>query len=156
MKVKEWVPVAEVIASFAVVITLVVLIVEIRHSSLIQERQMQAERIAILNDPYLTSPELADVYAKVKAVDGLEPVAEAYMDRYELTADGAVIWSRLVQSLWQTWQSQYLFGGPSDDLESSIRDIFHYPDVQIVYQLNEDSMLKPEFIEYVESIVTKK
>ena len=156
MKIKEWAPVAEVIASVAVVITLIALIVEIRQGALMQEQQMQMDRIAILNDPFLSSPELATVYAKVKAVDGLEPVAEAFIERYELTVEEAVLWSRLVQSVWQTWQSQYLFGGPSEELESNIRDIFHYPDVQIVYQTNEDGMLKPEFIAYVDSIIGDK
>jgi len=156
MRLKEWVPAAEIVTSLAVVITLIVLILEIRQSNEIQDRQMRADRISILNDPYLTSPGLAKVYAKVKAVDGLEPVAEAFIDRYSLTAEEAVLWSRLVQSVWLTWHSQFLFAGPSDALEKDIRNLFHYPDVQIVYRINEDSALSPQFIAYVESFVREE
>jgi hypothetical protein len=153
MKLKRFAYAAEIFASFAIAVSLVFLILEIRNNTLVQERQMQMDRNAGFTDPYISAPDVLKVYAKVKAVDGGEPVVEAFMDRYNLTPEEAVLWSRLVQSTWFVWQSHYLFGGPSNDLESTIRGVFKYPDVQIAYELNEDSLLSPEFIAYVESII---
>ena len=153
MKLKRLAHATEIFASFAIAVSLVFLILEIRNNTLIQERQMQMERYASLTDPFLSSLDVSKVYAKVKAVDGAEPVVEAFMDRYNLTPEEAVLWSRLVQNNWFVWQSHYLFGGPSNDLESTIRGVFKYPDIKIVYEINEDSLLSPEFISYVESII---
>ncbi len=153
MKLKRLAHAAEIFASFAIAVSLVFLILELRNNTLIQERQMQMDRNASLTDPYLSSPDVLKVYAKVKAVDGAEPLVEAFMDRYNLTPEEAVLWSRQVQSNWFVWQTNYLFGGPSKDLESTIRGIFKYPDVRIAYEINEDSLLSPEFIAYVESII---
>jgi hypothetical protein len=82
-------------------------------------------------------------------------VAGAYEERYGLTPSEAVIWSRLVQRTLFIWHSQFLFAGPSGALEGEITSIFRYPDVRIAYEINEDGLLSPEFIEYVESILDK-
>ena len=153
MKLKRFAHAAEIFASFAIAVSLVFLILEIRNNTLIQERQMQMDRYAQLTDPYFSSPEMSKVHAKVKAVDGVEPVAKAFMERYNLTSAEAALWSRAVQMNWLVWQTNYLFGGPSKDLERTIRGVFKYPDTRIVYEINEDSLLSPEFIAYVESII---
>ena len=77
-------------------VSLVFLVFEIRQNTLTQEREMQLDRYLGLTDPYLNAPEIGAIYAKVKAVDGMEPLAGAYVDRYKLTPAEAVVWSRLV------------------------------------------------------------
>ena len=153
MTLQKWANVSDVLASVAIVVTLLILVQEVRNNTVVQERQMQMERVLNSTDAYLNTPELADIFAKVKAVDGQEPVAGAYEERYGLTPSEAVIWSRLVQRTLFIWHSQFLFGGPSEALESEITSIFKYPDLRLAYEINEDGLLSPAFIEYVDSIV---
>ena len=153
MKLEKWAHASEVFGSIAIVISLVILILEVRSNTLVQQQQMQLDRGLNFTDTFLGSPELADIYAKVKAIDGIEPLAGAYVERYELTPAEGVLWSRLVQRTLFTWQSQYLFGGPSEELQSEIRAVFKYPDIRIAYEINEDGLLGPEFIEYVDSVL---
>jgi len=152
VKLREWVPAAEVFASIAIAISLFILILEVRQNTLIQERQMQLDQQAAFNDPFIASPEYAKILAKVKAVDGLEPNSKALIDRYHLTVEEAGTWARYATSIWSGYQSQYFFGGPTDALKREVQGIFKYPDSMIVFDLNEDSFLSAEFVNYVESI----
>ena len=153
MTLGKWAHASEVFGSIAIVISLVFLIQEVRSNTLVQERQLELERTLSYSDTFLSSPELADVIAKVKAVDGTEPLAAAYIDRYELTPSEAILWSRIVSRTLYIWHSQYSFGGSSDALADEIRAMFKYPDVRIAYEINEDDLLSPEFVGYVDSIV---
>ena len=152
MRFREWVPAAEIFASIAIAISLIVLILEVRQNTLVQERQIQIDQRAAFNDPFVVSPVHARILAKVKAVDGLEPNSQAYIDRYELTVEEAGTWARHNTNIWSGFQSQYFFSGPTEVLESSLRGIFKYPDAMIVFDINEDTFLRAEFVTYVEFI----
>ena len=117
---------------------------------------MQLDQQAAFNDPYVASPEYARILAKVKAVDGLEPNSQAYIDRYDLTVEEAATWARFNINIWSVYQSQFIFGGQTHALEKEIQGMFKYPDVMIIFNLNEDSFLGAEFVEYVESIRNKE
>jgi hypothetical protein len=156
MKLERWAHASEIFGAIAIVISLVILIFEVRNNTAIQQQQMQIDRALNFTDTFLNAPHLADIYAKVKAVDGIEPLAGAYVERYSLTPAEAVLWSRMVQRTLFTWQAQYLFSGPTEDLESEIRNVFKYVDLQMAYDINEDELLGPEFIEYVNSIVGRR
>jgi len=152
MKLEKWAHASEIFGSIAIVVSLIVLISEVRGNTAVQQRQMELDRTLNYTDMFLQSPELADVMAKVKAVDGAEPLAAAYMERYGLTQAEAVLWSRAVSRGLFIWHAQYVFNGPSQDLEDEIRSIHEYPDLRIAFETNEDEMLSPEFVEYVLSI----
>jgi len=153
MTLEKWAHASEVFGSIAIVISLVFLIHEVRNNTLTQERQMLEDRYSNYTDTILDSPELGDIYAKVKAIDGIEPLAGAYVERYQLTPSEAVRWARMVsRTLWM-WQAQYLFSGSTEELQNEIRAVFEYPDLRLAYEINEDSLLTPAFIEYVNSIV---
>jgi len=144
------------VANLGVIAGIVFLAIEIRQNTATQELQMRMDRISGLMDPYFESPELVEVWAKVKAVDGLEPVAERFVDRYKLTPEEAALWSRLIHRDWYVMQAQFITDGPSEDIERTVRNFYYlYPDFRIVYEVNEDDALSNEFIEYVESIVVE-
>ena len=153
MKLQNWAHASEIFTSIAIVLTLIILIIEVNQNTSTMERQIQVDRLSGITDPYMTSPELTKVYAKVKAVDGPEPIVQAFIERYKLTPEEAVLWSRNVLSTWVEIHSDYISFGESETLENYIRGLWKYPDVQIVFEINEDSMLTPEFISYVESII---
>jgi hypothetical protein len=156
MTLQKWAHISEIFGGIAIVVSLLVLIHEVRSNTFLQELQMSETRYLNYTDTYLESRELAEIYAKVKAIDGLEPLTAAYVDRYQLTPSEAVIWARNVQRTLWIWQSQFFFGGPSNELENEIRNVFEYPDLRMGYEINEDNLLGPEFIEYVNSIVYER
>jgi len=134
-------------------VSLVFLVFEIRQNTLTQEREMQLDRYLGLTDPYLNAPEIGAIYAKVKAVDGMEPLAGAYVDRYKLTPAEAVVWSRLVSRSLLTLHAQFQFGGPSEEFDTILRGLFVYPDFRMAFEINEDSLLSSEFVQYADSII---
>ena len=144
--------VIETIGMVAIVASLIFLGLEVRQNTNTQERAMQMERITSYADIYLNQPVLGDIFAKVKEVDGPEPLAAAFVDRYKLTTAEAVLWSRLVsRSIWII-QAQFLSDGPSEQLGRELNGLLEYWDFRKAFELNEDGFLSPEFVDYVNSI----
>lgn len=78
-KVSSW---AELLASIAVVVTLVVLVFEVRSTNVALERQAAMDRAAALTAPFLDHPMLSDILAKIKAVDGSDQIPAAQFLEY--------------------------------------------------------------------------
>ncbi len=128
-RVQHWAEVSEIIASLAIVVTLLVLVQEIRVNTEVQDRQMQLDRFMNFTEQIIDSPQVADIWAKVKSTDGLEPLAEAYVDRYGLNPSEAVVWSRFVMRTLFIWQADFVTEGASESLESQVSIINTYPDL---------------------------
>jgi len=141
------------VANLAVVAGIIFLALELRQNTIMQERQMEFDRITSMNAPYYSSPELARALIKTKEVDGLEPSVAEFVDRYDFTPEEAVVYSRYILDGWYKRNAHFTFFGPSENLERRLRGLMKYPDVRIVFELNEDSELTPEFVAYVKSIV---
>jgi hypothetical protein len=71
MNLQSWAHWSEITASYAVVETLIFLLVEVGNNTRAIERQANLDRSASISASFLTSPDLARILAKVKAVDGL-------------------------------------------------------------------------------------
>jgi len=143
----------EAIGLIAIVGSLVFLAMEVRQNTRVQERVMQMERITSYNDMYLNEPAIADIFAKVKKVDGPELLAAIFADRYGLSVAESVIWSRVVTRPLLVIHGQYVSDGPSDQLERELKGLMLYWDFRKAVQLNEDGFLSPEFIDYAKSII---
>ncbi len=83
MKLEKWALMAEVVGSFAVVLTLIILIVEIRGNS----GEMRAATLAniaartqALPLAAATNPQFADLWARMTAGEELTPTEEAQVD----------------------------------------------------------------------------
>ncbi len=151
MNLQSWAHRAEITASFAVIVTLVFLLLEVRNNTMAIERQANLDRAANLSAPFLATPDLSRVLAKVKAVDGVEPLTQAFSERYDLSVEESVLWSRHLFVIWGGLEADYLYSGSSEKLDRHIEDLLSYPDVQIYWEHNyvwhtEDFRL------YVESI----
>ena len=152
MKLEKWALVAEIIGGAAIIVSLLVLIQEVRQNTDVQNRQIQIARFLNYTDSFIDPMAATEVYAKVKAIDGPEPLAAAFADRYGLSPAEAVLWSRLVSRSFFYWQSDFEFGGESESLAAELRFIPSYPDAMLAFQINEDNLLTPEFKAYVESV----
>jgi hypothetical protein len=70
MKAARVAPWFEIAANLGVIVTLVLLVAEVRNNTLALERQALLDRSAAMNYPFLENPLMAEILADIKAVDG--------------------------------------------------------------------------------------
>ncbi len=88
MNLKKAAQITEIIGGAGILISLVVLIFEVRANTNAIDRQASLDRNARIFEPYISN--IPDIYTKVKAVDGLEPIVNQYVDAYDLPPVEAV------------------------------------------------------------------
>jgi hypothetical protein len=91
MKLQDVAHWAEILASLAVVVSLVFLTLEIRENTISLESQAIRHRSIALNSTFARNPKIPEILAKTKAVDGPEPLEHAYVERYGLIYEEASI-----------------------------------------------------------------
>lgn len=142
---------AEVLANFGVIVTLVVLIIQVQDNTRSLRSQAIMERGSVFTEPFFSSESLLPTtLAKIKAVDGPETMAAAYMDRYGLTYEEGVAWTRHKLAAWTSLEAEHAVFGPSPGLSDRIRILFPFPDQQV--WLNGDGLdwlSTAEFRDYV-------
>ena len=147
---KLWVDVAEIIASVAVVITLVILIVQIREGNEIERAEAGLRQAQWDAQMFLTSGELPKILAKIKDVDGND--MQPFMDRYNLTYAEAATWNRWLTLMWRGIEIDFYRNGPSEALAQGIRNTAMWADQSLYIQgaFHEDNRFyAPEFSAYV-------
>jgi len=144
---KGWI---ELIAAVSVVISLIVLITEVRTNTRAIDRQSRMDQLNILTQPFLDDVDLGDVLRKIKAVDGREATVTAFMDAYELTDVEAASWLRHLYSIWGAMEADFLYSG-SEFVEPSVRQLLPYRDAEIYWETG-GGLHSPEFEAFVEEI----
>ena len=151
MKLQQWAYWAEIAASLGVVVTLVLLIQEVRGNTKALERQATLDRATSITFPFFASPELPAVLAKIKAVDGLGHLSQAFVERYDLTPAEAILWQRHLIDVWMGLEADYSLSGESQELESAIRFRLTFPDNQVYWE-HSVPFSGADFREYVEGV----
>ena len=141
------------VTGLAVVISLVVLIVEVRTNTAAIERQGRIDQLNMINLPYLDDVEIGLILAKIKAVDGREGHVTAFMEAYDLTEVEAAIWTRALYSVWGAIEADYLYSG-SGAVERTVRAMIDYPDARSYWQ-HSRPFHSEEFAEYIDEILTE-
>lgn len=134
MKLQQWAHWSEIVASVAVVVTLVILVREVRGNTLALERQADLDRAAALTTPFFSASRLASVLARIKSVDGADPLPQAFMDRYGLTPEDAILWERHLWLVWLQHEADFERSGPSPKLEAWIGAALDTPDNVLYWQ----------------------
>jgi len=150
MKLREISEFANLIASVAVIASLIVLIMEVRTNTDAVDRQSRMDQLNMLNEPYLDDVDLGEVLSKVKAVDGREPSVTAFMEAYNLTEIEASVWLRHLYSVWGALEADFVYRGP-EFVESKVRALIPFKDGQIYWDSG-GGLHSPEFTAYVEGI----
>lgn len=148
----RWFHYIEVITGLSVVVTLVVLIVEVRTNTHAIERQILLDRAANAAAPFVLGPELLEAYERIKEVDGWDPENQEFMERYRLEPRQAIAWTRFLLVNWSGLEADYLTSGPSGKLRSQIIGLMTFPDNRLFWEAA-GSMFDPEFVAYVEQYV---
>ncbi len=156
VELRVWVDIAEIAASVAVVVTLVILIAQIRESSLIEQRESAIRAAEWDAAVFLQSETLASTISKIKAVDGIEDGIQEFMDRYDASYEQAAAWNRYLVLNWAGMQADYLYHGRSESLDQRIRYNLQWPDQRILIRDVFGEAWSPfhrEFDEYVVSLL---
>lgn len=141
MKLDDTARWAEILGNLGVVVTLVLLLLQIQDNAQILQGQAFVERGAALNDPFVNDTALPSIIAKIKAVDGEDPMIRAYMDRYALSYAEGEVWARHVLSMWVGLEAEYTTFGASESLARRMSQLLQYPDQQIWYDNDGSSWL---------------
>ncbi len=153
MKLQEWAHWAEITASVAVVVSLVFLTGEVSENTLALERQAIRDRSAAVNTPYLNDSQIPAIAVKIKAVDGgWRPLVQAYVERYSLTYEEAVIWVRYQSVYWTGLEADFILDGESLALKNRVKSLLSWPDDQMYWEYGGGQVSDASFIEYVERL----
>jgi hypothetical protein len=153
VKTETWAHWAEIIASFAVVVTLVFLVAELRTTSKALERQAAVDRAEVLARVFVENPPLAATLAKIKAVDGMNPFPEALVQRYGLEPAEAISFARHVWEVWIGMAADYRLDGGTEELRGQILDLLSAPDQQLFWPIaRESGYFGVEFVRYVDRV----
>ena len=126
----NWREIAELAGITAVIVSLVILIIEVRGNTVALERQIAMDRANALAVPFFES-ELPSILAKIKSVDGAKGAIPLYMEEYDLSLSEAIRWERHLILLWETLEAQYIADGPSEDLDNQVSILLSNRDNQI-------------------------
>ena len=137
--------------SIAVVISLFVLIAEVRANTRALEREVLLDQSSRLAEPFLDSEELFGAYERVKAVDGWEHINSAFIDHYGMDNRQAIAWVRYLVSLWEGVEADFVYSGRNSELEDRTASLLAYPDNRLYWSVAPP--YSEEFEAFVESVV---
>jgi len=146
LKLKKLALAAEIVASFGVIITLVLLLLEVRGNTLTMERQIEMAHFETLFTPFIEPSVLLSAMTKIKTVDGSEVDVAAFMATYDMSEAEAIAWSRFQLIMWAGIQQRFVYDGPSDRLAAEIRKLMNHPDVALFLK---HSHFSEEFTAYI-------
>lgn len=152
MKLERGAHWAEIGASVAVVASLLFLVQQVRQNTLMLERQFALDRATAFNSAYLEESRLPEILARVKEVDGAEPVEVAFVQRYGLAYEDAVRWARHLALVWTVLESDFSANGRSDALDAVAWSLLRSPDNRLFWESGGPQITSPEFRTYLEGL----
>ncbi len=143
--------VVEIVTGISVVITLVLLLVEVRANTGALERQIRMDQAQSVAEPVLDDALLRSAYRKVKQRDGWEPEITSFMDQYGLTEEESIAWTRFLYWAWVRREADFTYLGRDPDLAASIHGLLVFPDNQLFWDTGRDGFSE-EFQAWVDEI----
>lgn len=151
-RLDRWANWAEIVASIAIVVSLVFLVQEVRYNTVILERQATLDRMEAFNAPFLDDSPLPSILSEIKAADGYEPLEAALVARYDLSYAEAVQWGRHLSLLWTVMEADYRANGRSPALEGVALALLAAPDNQLFWDQGAPQITSGEFRGYVAAL----
>jgi hypothetical protein len=151
-KLKNCVALAEIISGLAVIVTLILLVLGVHGNTRALYRQQALDQSSALDTPFFLNEGLARILVKIKKVDGMPPVYQAFEDAYGLTPEETILWTRHLEMLWRAIEANYLALGPSEMGDATVVDLLSYPDDALFWE-HQGRYFTAEFQAYVESLL---
>lgn len=149
MTLERWSHWAEIGASVAVVASLLLLVQQVRQNTAMLEREFALDRATAFNAPYLEDPAFPAILEQIKTVDGLEPVEQAFVARYDLTYQEAIRWVRHLALVWTALESDFIANGRSAPLDAVAWSLLGSRDNQLYWENGAPQITNGEFRSYV-------
>ena len=149
MKLKDIALLTEIVGGVGILISLVVLVLEVRQNTALVERQILLDRsnwaTQIIDSPYI-----APIFAKIKAIDDdIVPTERAFMDQYDLTFEEATRFTTWLRREWSGYEAEFELGTPG--LDSVIKDMLQHKD-QNLFWMTTRSTFTADFVNFVDDL----
>lgn len=154
MKLRLWVDIAEITASIAVVVTLVLLILQMRESDALERVQNSVRMAQWDAQVFVQSDQLPIIAAKIETARNHDYLVE-FRKRYDLSVEEAGIWNRWLLLLWKGLEAEFLSTGPSERLADRIRAMAAYEDQRMLilpWVTSSNVLFVDEFSKYVDRL----
>ena len=129
-----WNQIAELVGLAAVIVSMLLLIVEVRENSLAIQQQSTLARAEAIATPFYET-DLSEILVKVAAVDGDFGMPRQFAKRYDLDDRQAILWERHLWHVWEAMQASFETQGGSEYLDKQIRLLMLSPG-NAIYLLN--------------------
>ena len=149
-KLSHWASIAEIASSLAVLVTLIVLIFQMRENTAAIQRQAALERTRIVSTDMINSGELPRILSNIQARDGVPEVEQAFIEEYGMSPEDSIRWARHLGFIWGAFEADYFAGIPG--LEANIRFGQQFADGQLFWKMAK-SQYDPEFVRWVDEEV---
>lgn len=152
MKLERWAHIAEITSGIAIVVTIIVLIFEVRTNNSLLERQLNMERIE-RSEGIFESEHLPRIFGQMREVEpGIASnQAQVFMERFGLSFPDADRVTRYYRTIWQSFEADFTSGNTYPRMERTIQRFLRLPDHALYWDsgmTNRD----PEFVDFVESL----
>lgn len=143
----------EIVANLGVIVTLLLLVAEVRAGTLAQTRQSYLDRSNAMNAPFFGDGPLPSILAAIKEVDGwaASPAEEALATQYDLSIEDAIVWARHLSMVLGSLDADYQVEGATQALTNRVRILLASPDIQTMWRYNR-SLFSEAFQAFVEQI----
>jgi len=149
-RVSHWV---EILANVGVIVTLLLLVAEVRGNTLALQRQTRLDRADAMNSAFLESAVMPTILAEVKAIDTWDgnPFEVAFAERYQVPIEHAIVWARYLMVVWSGLEGDYVLDGESPDLARRVQLLLSFPDNRLLWDHNA-RLFGEDFQVYVERV----
>lgn len=151
MRNSDWKDYAELAGIAAVIVTLLILVLEVRQNTAAIERQSAIDRANSFSAPFFDS-RLPEILASKYSVDGVYPPVSTYMETYGWSAEDAILWERHLALLWETLEAEHAYAGPNEELDNLISALLSNQDNQIYVDAVSRFRFREEFRAYVDAL----
>ena len=150
MNLQDFSAIAQMIGSAAVIVTLIVLIGQIRANTRAVGRQMDEARLYKATGPFYQSPDLVRIAAKIGAAQGFGPATKELMETFALSPEEATLWFRHLMDNWISYEIEFRYGG-TEVSPRAIKSNLRWPDGRIFWK-HWKLGRSAEFVRYVDSL----
>ena len=150
-KLSDLASIAEIVSSVAIVITIAVLILELRSNSALLERQIELDRIDRIS-VILADAELAEILQRTGRGGQPSRMERLVMNEFDLTLPEAAKFGRYTGNQWQAVQADFAFFGPTERLEERIFGMLLRPGQAFWWQHKSPNLWTDEFQQFVDGI----
>ena len=156
LKLKEWVSLAEIIGSIAVVASMIFLIGEVRNNT---EATQRSNMIQLTTSPltiYLNNPNIQDVIQKASVTKEAltTETVRRIQDEFELTFQEATLYARYIGYNWRIRESEFLYGNTVPTLFRKNIEFHLRRKIERIYWETNTVPYHSEFKDYIQDVLS--